>query len=141
MKTALLVVLLVVVSVSVMGCLTTQQQSEINRTTLQLAEKIKDLEKYEEALKDIAAQLNAGTIPLAEGKALYEGVKEDIEDTKETAAEYQAVIERIQGEGGSGLDIATGILLSLINIGGALLGVRVWRGSVNARMGDIGVTK
>ncbi len=143
MKTALTVVLVVVVSTFLMscmiGCLTPEQQRRITESAVKLAEKTKELEKYEDKLAEILDKVNDGTYTVGEGRLFRDEIKEDIKETTEAAVGFKDTIDKIRAEGGGGLDIATGILLSIGQILANLGIIRFWRGGVNNRAGDIGV--
>ncbi len=135
----LMVAMLLVMVFCMTGCVTTQQNEELNRATIKLGEKLGKIQDLEDQLIDIVAKVQAGMIPAAEGKALYENIRGTIKETSESAEEYQSTINRIRGQGASGIDITVAIILNVLSIAGSLLGVRMWRGGVNNRMGDIGM--
>lgn len=137
MKLLILFVLFLCVS----GCLTSEQQTRLNTKMGKLDSVLKDLEKYKDMKDEVVDRFKTGELTVGEVTLLGKRIDGDIREAKETAIGIRDEIKALQGEGASGVDIATGILISLLNIAGALLGVRVWRGSVNNRLGDIGVTR
>ena len=137
----LMVVLALVMCVGLVGCLTGPQQKEVDRVTIKLADSVKRIAELEGQIVDILAKAEAGIIPAAEAKKLYDDIKVNIKETRAAADDYQTTIDNIRGDGASKLDIVTGTILSIISIAGSLLGVRVWRGGTANRYGDIGVVK
>jgi len=144
MKTALTVVLVVVVLMFLMscmvGCLTPDQQRRVNEAGIRLAEKTQELDKYKAKLAEVLDKVNDGTYTVGEGKLLRDEIKEDIEETTEAAVGFKDVIDQIRKEGAGGFDVVGGIFITLFNIAVNLGIVRAWRGGTQSRYGNIGAT-
>ena len=169
MRTLLLVVALAMLAVCAVGCVSAQDQEKIDTLVREekalWTERVRAIdalfsEKKElrDMLKikigEIRTGIDDGTLTADMGKKFIAELRGDIADTvsdvdneitavKERFAESQERIRTdvadLRAKGNSKIDLVFAGLLSLLTGGGTLGAVRVWRGGVNDRAGDIGV--
>lgn len=168
MRTLMLVVTLAMLAVCVVGCVSAQDQERIDSLTKEekvlwservraidvlLSEKKELRDALKVKIREIRTGVDDGTLTADKSKKFIAELRADIADTvSDVDNEIAAVKERfsesrerigneiddLYEKGNSKLDIAGAFLLSLLTGGGTLGAVRLWRGSVNARAGDIG---
>ena len=165
----LIVLLAVGLMVLCGGCVSVEDQAEIDSLMRDekaawseriravdalLAEKKELVKLLKEKTREVRAAVDAGTLTVAQGQAFLADMRADVDDTisdvdkeadlikeryKESRDRIANQIKDLQAKGNSKIDLVFAGLLSLITGGGTLGAVRLWRGGVNDRSGNIGL--
>ena len=158
MRFAVLMMLVVALLFGAVGCigLSKDDQAALNRMTIEerdmlaelYAERKAALEHVKAETDKITAKIMDKTITYAEGEeylklmkmqstATFEKISQGITDVKEKFREQK---ESLEDAGYGKGDMIAGLIISIFgSVLSSLTGVRLWRGSVNNRSGDIGV--
>lgn len=169
MRTLMGAMVAVMLLFGVVGCVSVEDQGKIDTLTREekalWTERVRAVEsllgdkkvlraELKNKIREIRSGVDDGTLTVERGKAFIAELRADIEDTiSDVDNEITAIKERfiesrdrigveikdLEAKGNSKLDIMGSILLSLLTGGGTLGAVRLWRGGVNDRAGDIGV--
>lgn len=166
----LIVLLVVGMAVLCSGCVSVEDQEKIDTLYREekalwteriravdalLAEKKELRDRLKISIAEIRTEVDSGTITYDKSKTFIASIRADIEDTiSDVDNEVGAVKERfnesrerirtdvgdLRAKGNSKVDLVFAGLLSLLTGGGTLGAVRLWRGGVNSRNGNIGAT-
>lgn len=123
MRVALCVVLALVMVAFVVGCVTAQEQADMDAS-------YQRIRVLEQETQDVLAKIKTKELTLAEGEMLL----------RHYAGEVRRIEDQVRDLRNSGRNWSEIIGAMLVSILGSLGATRVWRGSVNHRLGNIGKT-
>lgn len=123
MKTVATIMLLLIVSVLVCGCLSDQDQMILNAHGRKLDMLYDSFKEYDRLALDTRAKWDAGTLTGAEAKLILDKIGSDVRDAKEEAKSIENDIRDMKGSGASTADI----LYGLLTVAASFFGVNLYR--------------